>query len=150
MPLSELLQQQLTEIEQQIENLSGKANIEYLLRQRSYLISQSGVTSNNGEVRPTPSPQTGKAQRLRIITVTEPGMTPSGILAFSIKNDGTDTGEVDGSPLEPGAIVSGAATDGNYLVGTPYDPKGQTFQISFIVDVEGSPPPENNYLLINQ
>jgi hypothetical protein len=86
---------------------------------------------NINEVTPT-----RKAQRLEIITTQEPGETPYGISAFSIKNDGDDVGEVDGQPLKPDAIVSAAATDGNYLVSTSYDPKGQPFQISFIVDEE--------------
>jgi hypothetical protein len=97
------------------------------------LWNNSRSTSTGGSVS---SLTQKKAQRLEIITTQEPGETPYGISAFSIKNDGDDVGEVDGQPLKPDAIVSAAATDGNYLVSTSYDPKGQPFQISFIVDEE--------------
>jgi hypothetical protein len=108
--------------------------------------------NNNNLTDPNVGQSPRKAQKLRLITTQEPGETPYGVSAFSIKNDGDDVGEVDGQPLQPGAIVAGAATDGNYLVGTPYDPKGQTFQISFIVDVErATPPPDTvNYLAVER
>jgi hypothetical protein len=106
---------------------------ESLLSDWQILILRLLLDKNRNINEATP---TRKAQRLQIITTQTPGNTPYGVYAFSIRNDGDDIGEVDGQPLKPDAIITAAATDGNFLISTSYDPKGQTFQISFIVDVE--------------
>jgi hypothetical protein len=166
MTLSTVLTQQLTEIEEQIEKLSGTTNIEYLLRQRSYLIAQSGVATGGSGITSEDlakaialaiAPfiesivaQKPKAQQFKLVTTQQPGQIPYGVSAFSIKNDGEDIGEVDGQQIDPGEVVGGAATDGNFLVSTSYNPKGQSFQISYITDVEDipAPPKGSDYLFL--
>jgi len=118
---------------------------ETLLSDWQRLVLRLLLDKNRDINKPTP---TRKAQRLQIITTQAPGNTPYGVYAFSIRNDGDATGEVDGQPLKPDAIITAAATDGNFLISTSYDPKGQPFQISLIIDAELPAPTQETKVIL--
>lgn len=132
----------LAAIDEQIAALNGRANIEYLIRQRDYLRSQvelSGITLDYAQlgqaIADNISPTTEEKLQLgKTLIVTGSGETP---IAHSVTvcNIGDAPGTLAGAPLLPGdGGKTFSAATGRLLAPILYDATGTSFDISYVID----------------